>query len=91
MEIAPELDLVIIGAGFSGDLDPHLLFDARHANASTGICALIRAKQEPPNARIALFEREKNMGGTWAKNTYPGLACDIPSQLYSYSFALNPE
>ncbi|OBA97025.1 4-hydroxyacetophenone monooxygenase, partial [Mycobacteriaceae bacterium 1482268.1] len=31
-----------------------------------------------------------DVGGTWRDNTYPGAACDVPSHLYSYSFALNP-
>ena len=31
------------------------------------------------------------MGGTWRDNTYPGAACDVPSQLYSFSFAPNPD
>ena len=31
------------------------------------------------------------MGGTWWSNTYPGCQCDIPSNLYSFSFAPNPE
>ena len=30
------------------------------------------------------------MGGTWRVNTYPGADCDVPSQLYSFSFAPNP-
>src|ERR1700704_2362770 len=34
-------------------------------------------------------DRGSEVGGTWRDNTYPGAACDVPSQLYSYSFALN--
>ena len=37
-----------------------------------------------------VIERGSEVGGTWRDNTYPGAACDVPSQLYSYSFALNP-
>ena len=37
-----------------------------------------------------MLERGTEVGGTWRDNTYPGAACDVPSQLYSYSFALNP-
>ncbi|MEU7628374.1 NAD(P)/FAD-dependent oxidoreductase [Nocardia sp. NPDC049220] len=37
-----------------------------------------------------VLERGGDVGGTWRDNTYPGAACDVPSQLYSYSFALNP-
>jgi cation diffusion facilitator CzcD-associated flavoprotein CzcO len=35
-------------------------------------------------------ERGGDVGGTWRDNTYPGAACDVPSQLYSFSFAPNP-
>jgi cation diffusion facilitator CzcD-associated flavoprotein CzcO len=37
-----------------------------------------------------IFERAAEVGGTWRDNTYPGCSCDIPSHLYSYSFAPNP-
>jgi len=37
-----------------------------------------------------VFERADRIGGTWRDNTYPGVACDIPSHLYSYSFMPNP-
>jgi len=37
-----------------------------------------------------IFDREDGVGGTWRINTYPGLACDVKSHLYSYSFDLNP-
>jgi len=39
---------------------------------------------------FTIFERGDGFGGTWRNNTYPGAACDVPSHLYSYSFALNP-
>lgn len=37
-----------------------------------------------------IYEKGDRYGGTWRENTYPGLACDVPSHLYSYSFAPNP-
>ncbi len=40
---------------------------------------------------IAVYEKADRLGGTWRENTYPGVACDVPSILYSYSFAPNPE
>ncbi len=40
---------------------------------------------------ITLYEKADRVGGTWRENTYPGVACDVPSHLYSYSFAPNPE
>lgn len=36
---------------------------------------------------FAILEKAASLGGTWRDNTYPGCACDIPSRLYSYSFA----
>lgn len=38
-----------------------------------------------------VFERASDLGGTWRDNSYPGCQCDVPSHLYSFSFALNPE
>src|SRR5438067_12445406 len=38
-----------------------------------------------------LLERAEDVGGTWRDNTYPGCACDVPSHLYSFSFAPNRE
>lgn len=37
-----------------------------------------------------IYERSDGVGGTWRDNTYPGAACDVPSHLYSFSFAPNP-
>jgi cation diffusion facilitator CzcD-associated flavoprotein CzcO len=39
---------------------------------------------------IALLERAGALGGTWRDNSYPGAECDVPSNLYSFSFAPNP-
>ncbi|MGB2851596.1 MAG: NAD(P)/FAD-dependent oxidoreductase [Solirubrobacterales bacterium] len=38
-----------------------------------------------------MLERADDVGGTWRENTYPGCACDIPSRVYSLSFAQNPD
>ncbi|MFA9564177.1 MAG: flavin-containing monooxygenase [Acidimicrobiales bacterium] len=40
---------------------------------------------------FTVYEKADRLGGTWRENTYPGIACDVPSHLYCYSFALNPE
>ncbi|MFE4480462.1 MULTISPECIES: flavin-containing monooxygenase [Streptomycetaceae] len=39
---------------------------------------------------LLLLERADEVGGTWRDNAYPGCACDVPSRLYSFSFAPNP-
>jgi cation diffusion facilitator CzcD-associated flavoprotein CzcO len=40
---------------------------------------------------FTVYEKGDRVGGTWRENTYPGLSCDVPSHLYSYSFALTPD
>jgi cation diffusion facilitator CzcD-associated flavoprotein CzcO len=40
---------------------------------------------------FTVYEKAERPGGTWRENTYPGIACDVPSHLYSYSFALTPD
>jgi cation diffusion facilitator CzcD-associated flavoprotein CzcO len=54
-----------------------------------GLGAAIRLRQAGHDD-IVILERGDQVGGTWRDNTYPGAACDIPSVLYSYSFAPNP-
>lgn len=40
---------------------------------------------------VTIYEKADEVGGTWRENTYPGLVCDVPSWLYQYSFAKNPD
>src|SRR6478672_9379680 len=40
---------------------------------------------------FVVLEKADDVGGTWRDNSYPGCACDVPSHLYSFSFAPNPE
>ncbi|WP_229374182.1 flavin-containing monooxygenase [Fibrella rubiginis] len=54
-----------------------------------GLGAAIRLTLSGRNSFI-VFERANDVGGTWRENTYPGCACDVPSHLYSFSFAPNP-
>lgn len=39
---------------------------------------------------VTILEKAETLGGVWRDNTYPGAACDVPSSLYSWSFAPNP-
>src|SRR6476620_8884767 len=64
----------------------HLIIGAGFA----GLCAAIKL-QEDGETDFVVVERGSDVGGTWRDNTYPGAACDVPSQLYSFSFARNPE
>jgi cation diffusion facilitator CzcD-associated flavoprotein CzcO len=41
-------------------------------------------------ADVLILERRDGVGGTWHDNSYPGCRCDVPSNLYSFSFAPNP-
>nr|WP_054811353.1 NAD(P)/FAD-dependent oxidoreductase [Nocardia arizonensis] len=56
-----------------------------------GIGTAIRLLQHGFGDDLLVIEREGEVGGTWRDNTYPGCACDVPSHLYSFSFAPNPE
>lgn len=52
----------------------------------SGIGAAIRLRAMGVTDFVVL-EKADDLGGTWRDNTYPGCACDVPSSLYSYSFA----
>ena len=71
-EPVTNVDIAIIGAGFSG------------------LGMAIRLRQQGIEDFLVL-ERHDDVGGTWWANTYPGCACDVPSHLYSFSFAPNPD
>ncbi len=45
----------------------------------------------PASRDITIYEKTDRLGGTWRENTYPGVACDVPSHLYTYSFEPNPD
>ncbi|MFF3740266.1 flavin-containing monooxygenase [Streptomyces sp. NPDC002566] len=55
-----------------------------------GLGAAVRLRREGITDFVVL-ERAGGVGGTWRDNSYPGCACDVPSHLYSFSFAPNPE
>lgn len=55
-----------------------------------GVLAAIKLR-EAGVGPVVVFEKGDRFGGTWRENRYPGIACDVPSHLYSYSFAPNPE
>lgn len=56
----------------------------------SGVCAAIQLKRRGILS-FAVLEKAADVGGTWRENTYPGAECDIPSHIYSYSFALKPD
>lgn len=55
-----------------------------------GIASVIKLREAGIHD-VVVFEKADEVGGTWRENTYPGIACDVPSHLYSYSFAPNPD
>ena len=72
MERETDIEIAIVGSGFSG-----LAMAAR----------LKRAGRDD----FVILERARDVGGTWRENTYPGCRCDVPSHVYSFSFAPNPD
>lgn len=59
--------------------------------AGFGGLAMARALTEVGIDDVVILERSDGVGGTWRANTYPGAACDVPSHLYSLSYAPNPD
>lgn len=55
----------------------------------SGMCMAIQL-QKAGITSFTIYEKADNVGGTWRENTYPGVACDVPSHLYSFSFEANP-
>lgn len=55
----------------------------------SGMGMAIRLKQEGFE-NFTIYEKADEVGGTWRENRYPGVACDVPSHLYSFSFEPNP-
>ncbi|QZY44119.1 flavin-containing monooxygenase [Mycolicibacterium austroafricanum] len=56
----------------------------------SGLCMAAKL-QDAGIEDFTVFEKADEVGGTWRDNTYPGLACDVPSRYYAYSFRPNPE
>jgi cation diffusion facilitator CzcD-associated flavoprotein CzcO len=53
-----------------------------------GLGAAIRLRESGVDS-LVILERGTEVGGTWRDNVYPGCACDVPSHMYSFSFAPN--
>ncbi|EXM08898.1 hypothetical protein FOIG_01935 [Fusarium odoratissimum NRRL 54006] len=56
----------------------------------SGIYSTIRMTQRLRNIDLTVYEMNEETSGVWWLNRYPGLACDIPSYCYQFSFAPNP-
>ncbi|KAL4808013.1 hypothetical protein BDV18DRAFT_167831 [Aspergillus unguis] len=59
---------------------------------ASGLCLAYKmgTMLEPGSWELTLFDKNPHFGGTWYENTYPGVACDIPSHLYTFTFDPNP-
>jgi 4-hydroxyacetophenone monooxygenase len=78
--VAPTLDEL------HGDVPPPSGFSALIIGAGiSGLCAAIELAEA--GIPYTIVERRQELGGVWFDNRYPGAACDVPSHLYSFSFA----
>src|SRR5699024_8575785 len=68
----------------------HPRYDAVIVGAGFGGMGAAIALRELGYDDLLILDREDDLGGTWHVNRYPGLAVDIASVTYSYSFAPNP-
>ena len=66
----------------SATLVDYLVIGAGFAGLATAV-----KLDEAGERDFVVIEKDSDVGGTWHVNTYPGAECDVPSQLYSYSFA----
>lgn len=55
----------------------------------TGLVAGVKLAEA--GYEFVIIEKNRDVGGTWFENTYPGVGVDTPSHFYSYSFELNPD
>ena len=62
-----------------------LIVGAGFAGIGMGIQLARRGRES-----FVIIEQADDVGGTWRDNRYPGVSCDIPSHLYSFSFRPNP-
>lgn len=74
---------------FQADL-PSIVDIAIVGSGFSGLAMAVQLRRAGLDDFVVL-ERADDVGGTWRDNSYPGCACDVPSHLYSFSFAPNPE
>ncbi|MDX5299901.1 MAG: NAD(P)/FAD-dependent oxidoreductase, partial [Gammaproteobacteria bacterium] len=55
-----------------------------------GLCMAIQLRMAG-NDNFVILEKDREVGGTWRDNHYPGCACDVQSHLYSFSFEGKPD
>jgi cation diffusion facilitator CzcD-associated flavoprotein CzcO len=85
----------MMSATLTHEVNEHLDASEHHrvaivGSGFAGLGMAVKLKQAGIEDFVVL-ERSGEVGGTWHVNTYPGCQCDIPSHLYSFSFAPNPD
>jgi len=77
----------------SGSRGPSDRGDPRFLIIGAGMSGILSAikLREAGFHDLEIYEKADRLGGTWRENTYPGVGCDVPSHLYSYSFAPNAD
>ena len=83
---APTTDGASCAAGAPPPPKPPAGFRAIVIGAGiSGLCAAVEFARA--GIDYVILERRQDLGGVWFDNRYPGAACDVPSHLYSFSFA----
>lgn len=72
------------------DASPHEVTFVIIGAGFSGLGAAIRLTRAG-HRDLVVLERADDVGGTWRDNVYPGCRCDVPSNLYSYSFEAKPD
>ena len=71
-----KLKVVCVGAGYSG-----LILAYKHAHQM----------KMADFIDLTIYEKNHDVGGTWLENRYPGIACDVPAHVYTFSWEPNPD
>lgn len=58
---------------------------------ASGLCFAYKLQRSFQNFTLTIFEKNKDISGTWFENTYPGCACDVPAHNYTFSWEPAPE
>ncbi|KAE9367187.1 FAD/NAD(P)-binding domain-containing protein [Stipitochalara longipes BDJ] len=58
---------------------------------ASGLCVIYKMMLVPGSWELTVFEKNPGVGGTWLKNTCPGVACDTPASLYTHYYAYGSE
>lgn len=83
----PESDHAADGDGAPGKNTPRIVIIGSGMSGILMGCSLLKAGIRS----FTILEKASTLGGTWRENTYPGIACDVPSHNYSYTFEPNAD